>query len=275
MTRKDDRWKLKLLLLPHLDDLKLLHVADVTHHYPRHLHEELCIAIINRGRESHICRGNRYDAVSGDLLVLNAEEAHESRSKGVDYKAIQINPRTFARLWPDEKQVPFFAEPVISDADLFHSFSHLYSTLASHCSPLEQEAELISTVELLLNRQDQKRTLKGVVEPRSVKLIRDYLRAHYAENISLSDLASIADLSPFHLVRVFSSKVGVPPHEYQTQVRITHAQQMMRKGRSISEAAIETGFFDQSHFSRHFKRITGLTPRTYLQHSNIVQDNSH
>jgi len=276
MPLKKHNWKLNLQLVSHLEDLKLLHVADVTHHYPRHLHEELCIVTVLRGTETHICRGNRHDAMPGDVLVLNAEEAHESKSIGVEYKALQINPATFARLWPDNfgnKPVPFFAEPIITDTELFRSFSHLYSTLASSSSPLEQEAEIVSTFELLLNRQDEKRGSKNAFEPQSVKKVRDYLRAHYSENISLSSLASIANISPFHLVRVFNNKIGVPPHEYQTQVRITHAQRMMRDGYPISEAAIETGFYDQSHFSRHFKRVTGLTPRTYLRHSNIVQDN--
>jgi len=271
---KNDSWKLKFTLLPHLDDLKLLHVADVTHDYPRHLHEELCVAIIHRGTEVHICRGKSYKAGSGDVLLLNAEEAHESKSIAVEYRSVQINPRSFTRLYGDDP-VPFFAEPVIKDPKLFRSFTRLYSTLQSNCSPLEQEAELMSSVELLLSRRGRKRHHRSIktVEPRAVKKVRDHLRAHYAENISLSSLASIADLSPFHLVRVFGNQIGVPPHEYQTQVRITYAQQMMREGSSIAEAAMETGFFDQSHFSRHFKRITGLTPRSYLRHSNIVQDN--
>ncbi|HUR97290.1 MAG TPA: AraC family transcriptional regulator [Pyrinomonadaceae bacterium] len=274
MTVNDEHWKLNLRLLPHLDDLKLLHVADVTHYYPLHLHEELCIAVINRGTETHICRGNQYDAAPGQLLVLNPEEAHESRSIGVEYRAVQINPRTFARLWPEDfgdKPAPFFAGPVFKDVELFQSFSRLYSTLESPSSPLEQEVQLVSAIEQLLARLGNRKFVKA--EPRAVRTVRDYLRAHYSENISLSNLASIADLSPFHLVRVFSNKIGVPPHEYQTQVRITHAQRIMRSGAAISEAAIETGFFDQSHFSRHFKRITGFTPRTYLRrHSNIVQD---
>jgi AraC-like DNA-binding protein len=88
----------------------------------------------------------------------------------------------------------------------------------------------------------------------------------------LTQLASFAKLSRFHLLRLFRTQMGVPPHEYQTQVRITHARKLLRKGYSILETAFETGFFDQSHFSRNFKRITGRTPGQYLSESNIVQD---
>ena len=107
---------------------------------------------------------------------------------------------------------------------------------------------------------------------RSIKLVRDYLKSHYAENVSLAQLTSIANLSPFYLLRVFHNQVGFPPHEYQTQVRIAHARKLLLEGKSISQAALETGFCDQSHLSRNFKRIVGSTPGQYLSQSNIVQD---
>jgi AraC-like DNA-binding protein len=78
-------------------------------------------------------------------------------------------------------------------------------------------------------------------------------------------------MSPFYLLRVFHNAVGVPPHEYQTQVRIAQARKLIRKGMSISQVALTTGFFDQSHLYRNFKRIVGVTPGQYLSQSKIVQ----
>jgi AraC-like DNA-binding protein len=72
-------------------------------------------------------------------------------------------------------------------------------------------------------------------------------------------------LSPFHLLRVFRNRAGFPPHEYQTQVRIAHARRLIRAGVPLSQTAVETGFFDQSHLSRNFKRIVGVTPRQYFR----------
>jgi AraC-like DNA-binding protein len=273
-----DSWKFEVRRLPHLDDLQLLHVSDVTHDYPRHVHEEYCIAMILRGSETHISRGSSYTAIPGDLLLLNAGEAHSNRSVCVEYKSIQIHPGSFIRLSPSvskNDRKPFFTDPVVKDPELFQSFLNLYSTLQGNVSPLEQEFELASAIEILLRDPNIGSLDVSVqpVEPSSITKVRNHLREHYSENVSLSRLASIADLSPFHLVRVFNDQIGVPPHEYQTQLRITNAQRLMRAGYSISEAAIETGFFDQSHFTRNFKRITGLTPGTYMSHSNIVQDN--
>ena len=109
-------------------------------------------------------------------------------------------------------------------------------------------------------------------EPGYVKLVRDYLKTHYAENVSLAQLTAITNLSPFYLLRVFGNQVGCPPHEYQTQVRIAHARKLIRKGNPISAVALETGFFDQSHFSRNFKRIVGVPPGQYYSQNKIVQD---
>ena len=157
---------------------------------------------------------------------------------------------------------------------MFRLLLNLYRKLTESISLLEQESKFILAVEQLLTQQNKNHPVLQTAgrEPRSVKTVRDYLKSHYAENISLSELASAANLSRFYLLRVFRNQMGVPPHEYQTQVRITQARKLLRKGHSILDTAFETGFFDQSHFSRNFKRITGRTPGQYLSESNIVQD---
>ena len=145
--------------------------------------------------------------------------------------------------------------------------------LEGNVSALEQESEFVSAIGELIQSQNNNSFAPQPIgkEKCYIEKVSDYLRSNYAENISLSELASVADLSPFHLLRVFRNQTGIPPHEYQTQVRIRYAQRLMRSGHSISEAALETGFFDQSHLSRNFKRITGMTPGYYLSQSNIVQ----
>jgi AraC-like DNA-binding protein len=82
--------------------------------------------------------------------------------------------------------------------------------------------------------------------------------------VSLGTLAAIAGFSPFHLCRVFERVVGVPPHVYQLDVRLTKAAGLLARGKRIVSVAMETGFCDQSHFHRAFKRKFGVTPRQYL-----------
>jgi AraC-like DNA-binding protein len=102
-----------------------------------------------------------------------------------------------------------------------------------------------------------------------VRKARAYIEEHCSEEISIRCLASIARLSPFHFIRVFSSEMGLPPHGYLKQVRARKAKDLISRGWSIAAAAQEAGFVDQSHLTRNFKRIFGITPG---QLSNFVQD---
>lgn len=80
----------------------------------------------------------------------------------------------------------------------------------------------------------------------------------------MSGLARVAGLSAFHLCRVFRDAVGMPPHAYQTQVRVRQAKSLLRAGMPAAQVAAAAGFSDQAHLTRHFKQIVGVTPGRYL-----------
>jgi AraC-like DNA-binding protein len=102
-------------------------------------------------------------------------------------------------------------------------------------------------------------------EDSAIRRTKRFLDEHYAERVSLHELAKLMRLSAYYLNRTFRRKIGMPPHEYQVQVRIMKAKSFLRLGRSISETASLVGFVDQSHFTRHFKRFVGVTPGKFLQ----------
>lgn len=105
-----------------------------------------------------------------------------------------------------------------------------------------------------------------------------YLSAHYAERIYLDELAAVARLSKFHLVRCFAGAMGTTPHRYQLLLRIFHAKAMLRGGDQIGQVASHVGFCDQSHFHRYFRFLVGVTPGQYQKivfnkkHHNFIQD---
>jgi AraC-like DNA-binding protein len=71
-------------------------------------------------------------------------------------------------------------------------------------------------------------------------------------------------MSKFHYIRRFRKIAGLTPNRFRIQNRIRKAQQMLRDGRPITEAALDVGFYDQSHFSKYFKRIVGVSPKEYI-----------
>lgn len=271
-------WHIKYWRVQQLDDLELLHAANMSYEYPPHLHEEHSIALVLQGAEITTCRGKSHTALPGSLLLIDEEEVHASRSVSVEYRAIKIRSKTLdeiaRELFRQSPGRPWFPNLIVKDALLFRLLLTVHLKLEQNDSALEQASELISAIGLLLTRQHTDQIILPTLgkEPRYVKLVREYLKANYAKNVSLADLTSMTNLSPFYLLRVFRNQVGCPPHEYQTQVRIAHARKLIREGKPISDVALETGFFDQSHFSRKFKRIVGVPPGQYSFQRKIIQD---
>ena len=90
-----------------------------------------------------------------------------------------------------------------------------------------------------------------------------YLEERYAEAVSLDQLGGIAGLSKYHLLRSFTKQKGISPYRYLETIRIARARKLLEQNVPQIEVALQTGFADQSHFSRFFKRLIGVTPRQY------------
>ena len=95
-------------------------------------------------------------------------------------------------------------------------------------------------------------------------MAREYLHANYASPVKLASVAAVCDTSPFHLVRCFTATVGMPPHAYLTQLRAHRARELLGGGAPLSGVAFRCGFCDQSHLTRTFKRLFGVTPGAYV-----------
>lgn len=99
-----------------------------------------------------------------------------------------------------------------------------------------------------------------------------HIEANYSAAIPLEHLAAIANVGVIRLITSFRREVGIPPHRYQCDVRVRAAQAMLRRGVTPAVAALEAGFFDQSHLTRHFKRVCGSTPGKYRGANRNVPD---
>lgn len=97
-----------------------------------------------------------------------------------------------------------------------------------------------------------------------VNLIRAYIHEHYTDSITLDMLEKEAGISRYHLIRMFKRSMHLPPHAYQNLLRINHAKKELKHRRSIADIAIDSGYYDQSHFSKAFARIVGTTPHAYI-----------
>jgi len=103
---------------------------------------------------------------------------------------------------------------------------------------------------------------RGGLPPVVTQRICEYIESHLEQKIGLEGLAAMAGLSTHHFARAFNQSMGIPPHSYLLSRRLERAERMLRETqRPLSEIAVATGFSDQSHLARHFRRRTGMSPR--------------
>jgi AraC family transcriptional regulator len=107
----------------------------------------------------------------------------------------------------------------------------------------------------------QPRSYRGGLSRAKMRAVLDYLNAHLCQNVQLSELARLVEMSPFHFLRLFRDSSGLTPHQYLVHRRVEVARSMLVHGDlSLADVAHRVGFADQSHFTRHFRRLTGAPP---------------
>ena len=105
----------------------------------------------------------------------------------------------------------------------------------------------------------------------AIERVRRHIEEHLGQPLMLAELAELAGLSVWRFATVFRQQVGVSPHRYICRLRVERAQALIRDGVPAATAASEAGFYDQSHLSRHFKNVCGMTPGQYLTTARHAQ----
>lgn len=267
---------------PDLDNLEFLHATFVRHSFPRHTHETFAIGVIEKGVQATDYKGSIHIAVSGDICLINPGEVHTGfppHESGWTYRVCYPNAglleKVAREISPNGGGLPHFPSPVITDASLSSKLLHFLKTLDDSDVTLERQSLLVSVLEEIILRHANTRKnqpFRWRNGGRGVKRALEYLDAHFLENVTLSELSDIADLSRFHLLRLFRTTVGLPPHAYLIQKRIDHARGLLSQNLPIVHVGLEAGFADQSHFTRWFKKIVGVTPGQYRRGSNSIQE---
>jgi AraC-like DNA-binding protein len=128
-----------------------------------------------------------------------------------------------------------------------------------------RSVEQARTIRSMLERLAARGTPLAAHRPRGISLVRvrDYLRAQVNQPVSVEELARLSGLSASYLVRTFHYEFGLPPHAYHLRVRLAAACKLLTLGRAIASVAYECGFADQSHLSRRFKAVYGVTPAAW------------
>lgn len=255
-----------------IGDLELLHARYIRHAFARHTHEGATIGIIEDGAERFYYRGAMHTAVAGQIVTFDPEEPHSGEAAdqyGWRFRLFYINPSLFHQLGGDPQKfahrAPHFRQPIIDDPLFATALRQLHLQLESPGNKLERQSSFFDVMARFTERHARPTLTTQALKQNKevVSRVRQYLDLNYNQNVTLESLASVANLSSYHLVRVFRATVGLPPHAYLGQIRINHAKRLLLLRQSVADVAFLTGFSDQSHLTKHFKKMTGVTPGKY------------
>lgn len=251
--------------------MDLVRAAFVANPTPLHSHPEIEIGVVTSGHRLVRCRGRCYPSAPGSIVVFAPGEVHSGAplAGGTStYRGFLVPPATLGQVagWPTGGGVgpgsPWFEEPVFRDPGLARRLVSLHRGLAGGLpDPAGEVAGALGALAARHCRWTIPATPSG--DHAAVARVRAYLETHYASKVQLGTLAEVAGLSVFHLIRIFRAATGVPPYAFLEQIRINRAAAMLREGLPVSRIAFLTGFADQSHLTRFFKRLVGVPPGRY------------
>ncbi|MFN3074379.1 helix-turn-helix domain-containing protein [Acinetobacter sp. TY2] len=260
----------------HLKEFGGLELLKARYHhkqFSRHVHEGYCIGVIEEGAQSFFRTGQLHTAPKGDIILVNADEIHTGSSaveSGWGYRAIYPTYEMLHDVSQDfftvKNSVPWFPQAVVHDVGLAQQLILLFDLLEQKENTLLKESMYLSTLARLFQLYGRAKLSQAELPEaqRKVELIKDLLSAFPAHDFSLTELAAHVGLSPWHFLREFKKHTGLPPHSWLIQIRLRYARQLLKQGESIAQTAQNSGFSDQSHLNRHFKKAMGVTPAQYL-----------
>jgi len=255
---------------------EIVHAHYVEHRFARHAHKHLVIALVEKGIQQYTYQGAVHRTPAGQIFFVDGGEPHTGEpatGDGYLYRTLCLNPRVFTQLAGEvtgREDLPHFQSAVAMDRELYTRLLRLHRAVASGAPTMDRESLLLSVVQHLTRTHVEQRreSLPVGKDDFVVKQVRDYLDAHYADDVSLAQLGALVSRSAFHIARVFSKMCGLPPHAYLESIRVEHARELLRTGMSVVDTALSVGYADQSHFTHRFRRHTGITPGHYKSASH-------
>ncbi|MGZ7441075.1 AraC family ligand binding domain-containing protein [Paenibacillus sp. TH7-28] len=240
--------------------------------FPNHFHDYYVIGFIEQGKRLLSCNRKEYIINSGDVVIFNLHEPHACEQvdgRSLDYRCINIEPgvmRQYVQEITGTAYLPRFSQTVLYRSELAGYLHDLHQLLMEEETSFHKEEMLLLLIEQLLRDNSDATPHLSANEPSAeIRTVCEYMESHFTENITLNRLSELTGLSKYHLLRSFTKQKGISPYSYLETIRINQAKRLLEWGVSPMEAALKCGFSDQSHFTKFFKRLIGLTPKQYMR----------
>lgn len=243
-------------------------------HFERHLHDGYVLWLNREGAEHFSLKGATHLLQPGSVSVIEPGEVHANHPFDPEKRHLCsfYFPHDFITKLKKDLELPNWDQTslgtkVFENAQIWQELAALHWQMFANQEKLELENNLLSIFNSLLKSQGSYSQPQHLGQDCSKRLnrITEYLRENLSQKTSLESLAKLTGCTSFHLIRLFKEQKGMTPHAYLVQMRLERAKYLLDQGVGIAEAAIDTGFSDQSHLTRNFKKRYGVTPAVYVQ----------
>ena len=265
MIENRDNRIFKISQLPYLE----LKYSTTFNECPqKHYHNMICILALKQGSAKFIVNEKELVLKKSRLIVINPNEVHYSicDEKNKDYYVIYINRDWYQVL---QKQIfktnNIIAIPnILDNLTISDKFFNLFATLSDDIDVIEKELKLLDFLKTIFNEYiDEKVFVKIEETTKIAKEFKDYIEKNISSKLTLSSIAKELKVSPYHIIRICNQDFGLSANAYIVNKRVHRAKKLISDGLDISEAAVEVGFYDQSHLTNVFKKVFAITPKAY------------
>ena len=251
--------------------VEVMHAHFEAHAYAPHSHDAYSFGVTEAGAQAFSCRGESRTSVAGMVMAFNPDDPHDGHAATADgftYRIVHIGPSLVGELLGEltgTPTLPLFADPVLRDPVLAQALLRFHRVASGGGSALARDEALTAAVAAMVGRgAHRSREVRGHNGGRRLAAqVREVLRTRYLDDLTAETLAATTNASRFAVYRAFREAYGVAPSEYQRLLRLRAARGLLAAGTAPAQAAAMSGFADQAHLTRWFRRCYGITPGTY------------
>lgn len=244
--------------LPILDGLEVLDARHHTLNFPFHIHDTFNITLVLEQTFTTKLSARLLQAPVGTIVITHPNEVHATicdGRQGSSFFTFYVSPDVLTHL--NNNEPVFFNDGVIQDAGLFQQLFSL--SQQCHVQHAGMEKSLRNTLQKLVSGY----ATHTPASHRNHTRFRRYLEEETFEKFSLENAAGKFGLDKYKFLRLFKHETGLTPNNYVILKRIEKSKALLQTGNNLLDIAIETGFYDATHFCRVFRKITGITPVAY------------
>jgi AraC-like DNA-binding protein len=249
--------------------VEVFHAHFTEYAYPMHVHEAWTLLIVDDGAVRYDLDRHEHGTPHDTVSLLPPHVPHNGSPvtpEGFRKRVVYLDGTHLG----DDLIGPAVDGPDLRDPVLRRRVGQLHSALVRPGEELEAESRLTLIGDRLKSLlRPRLHTDLARRDPALARRLRELLDERVVEGLSLEEAAGLLQAHPAHLVRAFSTAYGIAPHQYLNSRRVDRARRLLLEGRPPGEVATETGFFDQSHLTRHFRKLVGVTPGRYARKPSV------